>query len=263
MRAQGTVVKWVEDKDFGFITPSDGSPDLFVHLEFFVHQDRRPQIGDTLSFNVATNAEGKRRAERVLFADERDPRRWDRLLDTLYSLVAVAFLGGVGALVSTKKLAPAFLFLYIGISLLTFLLYWRDKVKANRDEWRIAEQTLHGFSLLGGWPGALMAQRLLHHKSRKRSFQVVFIATVILNLALVSWYTLAGVDFLNSDRLTHRLTHLVRNLRSPAASTTPQTSAKHPQTAVYSWINKEGKRVYSNVGFPTNEPYRDGRIEWH
>lgn len=259
MRAQGTVVKWDEGKAFGFITPSDGSTDLFVHAEFFVHQGRRPQVGDTLSFDIATNAEGKRRAERVLFAGERDPRRWDRLLDTLYSLVAIAFLGGVGALVSTKKLDPAFLFLYIGISLLTFLLYWRDKVKANRDEWRIAEQTLHGFSLLGGWPGALMAQRLLHHKSRKRSFQLVFIATVILNLALVSWYTLAGVDYLSSDRLTH----LVRNLTSPAASTAPQTSAKHPPKAVYSWINKEGKRVYSNVGFPTNEPYRDGRIEWH
>lgn len=259
MRAQGTVVKWVEDKDFGFIAPSDGSTDLFVHAEFFVHQGRRPQVGDTLSFDIATNAEGKRRAERVLFAGERDPRRWDRLLDTLYSLVAVAFLGGVGTAVYVKKLAPAFLFLYLGVSLLTFLLYWRDKVKANRDEWRITENTLHGFSLLGGWPGALLAQRRLHHKSRKRSFQRVFIGTVILNLALVYGYTLAGVDFLNSDRLTH----LVRNLVSPAASTAPQASAKNPQTAVYSWINKEGKRVYSNVGFPTNEPYRDGRIEWH
>lgn len=258
MRMQGTVVKWIADKDFGFIAPSDGSEDLFVHAEFFVHQGRRPQVGDSLSFEVATNSEGKRRAERVLFVGERDPRQWDRLLDTLYSLFAAAFLAGVGAAVYTQKLAPAFLLLYLGASLLTFLLYWRDKAKANRDEWRIPEKTLHWFSLLGGWPGALLAQRLLHHKSRKHSFQRMFIATVLLNLTLVSGYTATGLKSFNIDRLTH----WVRDLAAPPVTTAQQASSKHPPKAIYSWINKEGKRVYSNVGFPTDQPYRDGRIEW-
>lgn len=256
MRVQGTVVKWVADKDFGFIAPSDGSGDLFVHAEFFVHQGRRPQVGDVLSFEIATNTEGKRRAERVLFAGECDPRQRDRLFDTLFSLVALAFLGGIGALVATKKLDHAFLFIYLGASLLTFLLYWRDKVKANRDEWRIAEKTLHLCSLVGGWPGALLAQRLLHHKSRKRSFQFVFFATVLLNIALVSSYSLLGLDFLRSERAAQMAHQFSRPLSaSPAAS-------NNPKTAIYSWINKDGKRVYSNVGFPTDQPYRDGRIEW-
>ena len=256
MRMQGTVVKWLSDKDFGFIAPDDGSGELFVHAEFFVHQGRRPQVGDALSFEIATNAEGKRRAERVLFAGERDSRQRDRLFDILYCLVALAFVGGVGALVASKKLGPSLLFIYLGASLLTFLLYWRDKVKANRDEWRIAEKTLHLCSLVGGWPGALLAQRLLHHKSRKRSFRIVFIATILLNIALVGAYTLLGEAFLNSQlatRLVGQLSH--RFSVSPAASS-------HPKTAIYSWINKDGKRVYSNVGFPTDQPYRDGRIEW-
>lgn len=258
MRTQGTVVKWVADKDFGFIAPSDGSEDLFVHAEFFVHQGRRPQVGDSLSFAIATNVDGKRRAERVLFAGERDPRQRDRLLDTLYSLLAVAFLAAVGAAVYVQKLAPTFLFLYLGASLLTFLLYWRDKSKANRYEWRIPEKTLHWFSLLGGWPGALLAQRQLHHKSRKQSFQRMFIVTVLLNLTLVYGYTATGVNSFNIDRLTH----WVRDLAASTASTPLKASSKHPPKAIYSWINKEGKRVYSNVGFPTDQPYRDGKIEW-
>ncbi len=258
MRTQGTVVKWVADKDFGFIAPSDGSEDLFVHSEFFVHQGRRPQVGDSLSFAIATNVDGKRRAERVLFAGERDPRQRDRLLDTLYSLLAVAFLAAVGAAVYVQKLAPTFLFLYLGASLLTFLLYWRDKTKANRDEWRIPEKTLHWFSLLGGWPGALLAQRFLHHKSRKRSFQLVFIATVLLNIALVGSFTVLSLDPIHSNRAIHTLRHVLPPLLKPPAS----TATNHPKTAIYSWINKEGKRVYSNVGFPTDQPYRDGKIEW-
>lgn len=256
MRVQGTVVKWVADKDFGFIAPSDGSGDLFVHAEFFVHQGRRPQVGDALSFDIATNAEGKRRAERVLYAGECDTRQRDRLFDILYSLGALAFLGGIGALVAIKKLAPVILLIYLGASLLTFLLYWRDKVKANQDEWRIAEKTLHLCSLVGGWPGALLAQRLLHHKSRKRSFLFVFIATVLLNIALAGSYSLLGLGFLRSERAAQ----MVRQFSRPL-SPSPATS-NNPKTAIYSWINKDGKRVYSNVGFPTDQPYRDGRIEW-
>ena len=258
MRVQGTVVKWVVDKDFGFIAPSDGSADLFVHAEFFIHQGRRPLVGDSLSFEIVTNTEGKRRAERVLFAGERDPRQRDRLLDTLYGLFALIFLGAVGAAVYAKQLAPAFLLLYLGASLFAFMLYWRDKVKANRDEWRIAETTLHLCSVVGGWPGALLAQRLLHHKSRKRSFQRVFLATVLLNLALVGWASIQGLDVLTTERARH----IVGQLSQPFTKSPAATASNHPKTAIYSWINKDGKRVYSNVGFPTDEPYRDGRIEW-
>lgn len=259
MRGQGTVVKWNDDKDFGFIAPSDGKPDLFVHHDFFVHQSRCPRVGDIVSFEIATNAEGKRRAERVLFDGEPDPRRLDRLVDTLYSAFSLIFLAAMATLVYAEKVAPFFLLLYVGCSILTFLLYQLDKTKARKEQRRIAEKILHLCSVIGGWPGALLAQRLLHHKSRKRSFQIVFIITVILNLALVSSLTLLGADVLHSDRVVR----LYRQLRQPFVSSPSPASNNRPKSAVYSWINKDGKRVYSNVGFPTNEPYRDGRIEWH
>jgi uncharacterized membrane protein YsdA (DUF1294 family) len=43
-------------------------------------------------------------------------------------------------------------------------------------------------SLVGGWPGALLAQGLLRHKSKKASFQVAFWMTVVANVGLMAWW---------------------------------------------------------------------------
>ncbi len=41
-----------------------------------------------------------------------------------------------------------------------FAAYWLDKFAARTGRWRTAERTLHLFGLVGGWPGALVAQRV-------------------------------------------------------------------------------------------------------
>lgn len=69
------------------------------------------------------------------------------------------------------------------MSLLTFVVYAWDKAAAQAQRWRTAESTLHLMALAGGWPGALLAQQWLRHKSAKREFRVVFWATVVLNVA--------------------------------------------------------------------------------
>jgi uncharacterized membrane protein YsdA (DUF1294 family) len=67
------------------------------------------------------------------------------------------------------------------ISLLAFLLYWSDKRKARADHWRTPENVLHAVELAGGWPGALLAQQLFRHKTRKISFQLVFWIIVLMH----------------------------------------------------------------------------------
>ncbi|TPG98057.1 DUF1294 domain-containing protein [Pseudomonas caspiana] len=67
------------------------------------------------------------------------------------------------------------------VSLLAFLLYWSDKRRARADHWRTPENVLHAVELAGGWPGALLAQQLFRHKTRKVSFQLLFWMIVLLH----------------------------------------------------------------------------------
>lgn len=67
-------------------------------------------------------------------------------------------------------------------SLIAFVVYWFDKRRAVAGDRRIPESTLHWVSLLGGWPGAIVAQRRLRHKTQKLTFRVAFWITVLLHL---------------------------------------------------------------------------------
>ena len=67
------------------------------------------------------------------------------------------------------------------VSVLAFLLYWSDKRKARAEQWRTPENVLHALEFAGGWPGALLAQQVFRHKTRKVSFQVVFWFIVLLH----------------------------------------------------------------------------------
>jgi uncharacterized membrane protein YsdA (DUF1294 family) len=72
--------------------------------------------------------------------------------------------------------------LYLGCSLACCVAYALDKSAAQAGRWRISENTLLMLGLAGGWPGAILAQQLLRHKTSKRSFQTAFWFTVVLNV---------------------------------------------------------------------------------
>lgn len=72
------------------------------------------------------------------------------------------------------------------MSLLTYAVYAVDKSAARRRRHRVPERTLHLLALFGGWPGALLAQQRLRHKSRKADFLRLFWLTVLLNGALLT-----------------------------------------------------------------------------
>ncbi len=258
MRIHGTIAQWQEEKRFGLIEPMDGTAALFFHEAFLLHQKRRPRVGDTVSFEIATNAEGKRRAERILFPGERDPKQVDRIVDIASISLASFFFAGLGLLVYQKRLGAITAIVYLLASLLTFLLYWHDKRKAKNDGWRTPEKTLHLFSLAGGWPGALIAQRVLHHKSRKRSFRLIFATTILCNLVLVALCTI----FQNDLTPYTSVSKMYATLRNQFHTSVDQQAHHKKKGPVYSWTNAKGKRVYSTVGFPENEPYSDGTIEW-
>jgi len=101
--------------------------------------------------------------------------------------LALIFLAALGVMVFLGSL-PLIIFLAIvGLSLITYLIYWWDKSAARDGRRRIPETTLHLVSIFGGWPGALVAQQILRHKTYKQPFRWVFWLTVLMNIGVLVW----------------------------------------------------------------------------
>jgi uncharacterized membrane protein YsdA (DUF1294 family) len=91
---------------------------------------------------------------------------------TFVILLALGVLPGVA--VAREHAAVVPLGLYALASLIGFLQYRSDKARAGSARRRIPERSLHVVEALGGWPGALLAQQVYRHKTRKVSFQIAF-----------------------------------------------------------------------------------------
>lgn len=194
MRLEGTFKSWNDDRGFGFITPAMGGQDIFLHISAFPRGAGRPTVGQALTFEVGLNADGKKQARRVdLLAlptpaqrrmAERSPQREAPVPWTLATglvLPAFAMLCGV---IAWRWGLPGWVWLAYGLgSVVCFLAYAFDKSAATAGRWRTPERTLLLLGLAGGWPGGLVAQHLLRHKTAKPAFRAAFWATVALNVA--------------------------------------------------------------------------------
>ena len=113
-------------------------------------------------------------------------RRFDP--STVVVLAAFALLA---AFVALTRGVPAWAaLLYAGASLLCFVLYGVDKAAARAGRGRISESMLLSLGLVGGWPGAIVAQLVFRHKTSKRSFRVRFWLSVAVNAAIFAWTTM-------------------------------------------------------------------------
>lgn len=184
VRRNGRIVSWNEGRGFGFVRPDDGGEDVFAHISAFRDRTRRPGVDDTVTFMPGTDARGRRRAEQVVYSGSLPVPRGEGLVPLGLAGGALLVVMGMAAAGRLPSLVAA---LYVALSLVAFIVYAKDKWAAREGRWRTEESTLHLLSLAGGWPGAMAAQTLLRHKSRKQSFRVVFWWTVALNCGAFGW----------------------------------------------------------------------------
>ncbi|MEX3073757.1 cold shock domain-containing protein [Vibrio alginolyticus] len=103
---KGKIVRWVDERGFGFINAEELNGDIFVHVSKFKKGYRRPQVGDDVEFQLDKESK-KLSATSVLLIGVKPQK------NTLSSMVISAFLVGIlGAglylFVIEPKLNPAY-----------------------------------------------------------------------------------------------------------------------------------------------------------
>lgn len=191
VRYQGRVQQWQDDRGFGFVAPNGGGDRAFLHINEFARGSRRPVDGDLVTYATATDDRGRLQATQVRLAALRPSARpSDEKPTTATGVMATLgglHLAGITALCASGRWPWAMAGIALSLSAIAFVAYWWDKRAAQADRWRTPEAHLHLIALLGGWPGAALAQHWLRHKSRKPAFRATFYGTVVLNVVAMVW----------------------------------------------------------------------------
>jgi len=186
-RFEGRLKAWNDERGFGFIDPVQGGQEIFVHIKSFPPRSGRPVLDQAVSFEVELNSQGKKRAMNVQpLRSTRNARRPRNELPAQWgtaSLLAIpAFLVVYLSVAVAWGVPKHFAIAYAVVSVVFFFAYAVDKSAARSGGWRTSESTLLVLGLACGWPGAILAQQLLRHKSNKPSFRSAFWGTVALNV---------------------------------------------------------------------------------
>ncbi|WP_318153179.1 DUF1294 domain-containing protein [Halomonas sp. LR3S48] len=192
MRHEGKLTQWNDDKGFGFITPAEGGPRVFVHISAFPRDGRRPTVNEPITYHLTSDSQNRPRAQKVGYlkaARHASPR--SRGLMMAYA-IAAAFFALLAAMSALGHTPWQFLAAYALLSVITFAMYGIDKAAAGKGGRRTPEATLLFAGLIGGWPGALIAQRLFRHKTRKQPFQIIFWCGVVVNCGVLGWLVYTG-----------------------------------------------------------------------
>ncbi|RZJ01585.1 MAG: DUF1294 domain-containing protein [Rubrivivax sp.] len=253
MHKSGHVVRWNEERGFGFIRSADSHADVFFHTrDFRGPVELRPREGLPVDFEEihvggkgpramavrpgaqarpqgpppavarkpadglalepmqrprkapAARARGHaqgRNPPRTAIQPARGATRRNVAAPDSHAALMLPLIVAYAAVIAwalwTRRLPLWLLAALPAVNLVTFGVYWHDKYAASKNQWRIAENTLHAWSLAGGWPSAWLAQQVLRHKSSKASFQSGYFASVVLHWGLLGawlWWR-GGMSF--------------------------------------------------------------------
>lgn len=193
MRYQGKIIKWNDDKGFGFILPNGGGKEVFLHISAFSDAKKRPEINELISYAIAKDQTGRIKAVQAAYvtASTNTTTRDDaQKINPIFIIFILLFLVFISERALKGYLPHFFPFIFMGANLIVFLYYYQDKAAAIKHQWRTSESTLHWFSLAGGWGGAYIAQRLFRHKYKKAEFMSMYALTVLINCALIAVFAI-------------------------------------------------------------------------
>lgn len=176
---KGQVIEWNDSKGYGFISSVGGELKVFFHISSVTNPGYRPKLQDSVTFEVTQDNKGRLNAENVTVQGVNG--------FPFTVLFGFSFLVAATASVIVFNGEKILIPLYVVLGIFTYFMFAWDKQAALSGDWRTPEKTLHILSLLGGWPGALLAQFQLRHKSRKQPFKFILWVTILLNVCGFLW----------------------------------------------------------------------------
>ncbi|ELB2250005.1 cold shock and DUF1294 domain-containing protein [Vibrio parahaemolyticus] len=186
---KGQILEWNDSKGYGFISVIGDDQKVFIHVSSIKNRGRRPKLNDSVTFEVTKDSKGRLNAENVVIEGVNG--------FPLTVLFGFSFLVAASASVIVFKGQLLLIPVYLILSTFAYLMFAWDKQAAQNGRWRTPENTLHFLSLIGGWPGALLAQFQLRHKSKKQPFKFMLWVTIALNVSCFVWLlTYSGKNFI-------------------------------------------------------------------
>ena len=189
VKYQGRIQQWDDAKGYGFVEPNGGGTRAFTHIKAFKQRSRRPVNGDIIVYEVEQDRNGNHRACNISLLKDHKAKRLRANKPTSQrkrNVIGLSIFSGALALFTLSGRLPFIVpIVYGAVSLLTILFYGIDKSAAKKEKRRVSEAKLHILSLLGGWPGALLAQQMFKHKRSKSAFMRIYWVTVLVNLILL------------------------------------------------------------------------------
>ncbi len=209
------VVEWHDDKGHGWL--QFGDKRVFLHANDYQGRHACPSVSDEVRFVLGQDRAGRPCARRVVPA-----RGGYRVGFLRYALLACLLLLPAVAIHERRTHAVPIVAALCLVSMITFAVYARDKRRARRGDWRIPEFNMHVLELLGGWPGAWVAQPYFRHKCSKASYQVCFFLIIVA-------HQFAAYDSLQNWRLTRLAAFKIQALEhSREFSPSPMSRAGQP-----------------------------------
>lgn len=195
----GIIPNWNDEKGFGFITPKSGVKTIFTHINDFSKRHKRPIRGLEVEYKLSADSKGRNCAVNVRPLKGRRAGSFVLKQRVLTVVLILCFASILFFLFNSSLIPIEIVYLYAVMSVISIIMYAKDKSAVKLGAWRTSESTLHVISLVGGWPGANIAQSYLRHKLKKNSFKVMYWVTIIVNCGGLWWLiTPEGSMWLNN-----------------------------------------------------------------
>jgi len=195
----GKIINWNDDRGFGFIEIENTNERIFVHIKSFNDRYFRPQNNQVVRFDLYKDKDNRSYAKNVSRDTDRikTSKRYKSKSKSKESnsnkssfsyikiMIILTFWISIIIFFSQNKIPLQMIIFPIIINYITYFVYQYDKFKAEQHKYRVSENTLHLLSIFGGWTGAMIAQYIFRHKTKKTSFISIFWLTVIINIFLI------------------------------------------------------------------------------